>query len=124
MKFIPTFRCKNIQVVLDFYTSVLGFEVTFNHSTDDNQFHYAGIRLGENEIHLSTHSGDGPLGSVVYVLVNEVDELFASFTKRGLDQSDRKESPVHLGPINQTWGMREFYVTDPEGNTLRFGCPC
>ena len=27
---------------------------------------------------------------------------------------------VHEGPINQTWGTREFYVDDPDGNTLRF----
>jgi len=27
---------------------------------------------------------------------------------------------VHLGPVDQTWGTREFYVTDLEGNTLRF----
>lgn len=27
------------------------------------------------------------------------------------------------GPVNQTWGMREFYVRDPDGNTLRFGSP-
>jgi hypothetical protein len=27
---------------------------------------------------------------------------------------------VHAGPIDQTWGTREFYVDDPDGNTLRF----
>lgn len=27
---------------------------------------------------------------------------------------------VHEGPLNQTWGTREFYVDDPDGNTLRF----
>lgn len=27
---------------------------------------------------------------------------------------------VHEGPINQSWGTREFYVDDPDGNTLRF----
>ena len=25
--------------------------------------------------------------------------------------------------MNQTWGIREFYVTDADGNTLRFGEP-
>ena len=23
-------------------------------------------------------------------------------------------------PIDQSWGTREFYVDDPDGNTLRF----
>jgi hypothetical protein len=31
---------------------------------------------------------------------------------------DMKEA---IDPIDQSWGMREFYVTDPSGNTLRFG---
>jgi uncharacterized glyoxalase superfamily protein PhnB len=26
-------------------------------------------------------------------------------------------------PLDQTWGMREFYVHDPDGNTLRFSAP-
>lgn len=31
-----------------------------------------------------------------------------------------EESPVHQGPIDQTWDTREFYVDDPDGNTLAF----
>jgi hypothetical protein len=27
---------------------------------------------------------------------------------------------VHEGPLDQTWGTREFYVDDPDGNTIRF----
>jgi hypothetical protein len=30
---------------------------------------------------------------------------------------------VHEGPIDQTWGTREFYVEDLDGNTLRFTQP-
>jgi hypothetical protein len=25
--------------------------------------------------------------------------------------------------VNQTWGMRELYVRDPDGNSVRFGAP-
>lgn len=32
----------------------------------------------------------------------------------------RCRSMVHEGPIDQSWGTREFYVDDPDGNTLRF----
>ena len=39
---------------------------------------------------------------------------------RGLDPSGKPDSPVHQGPLDQTWGTREFYVDDPDGNTLRF----
>jgi len=27
---------------------------------------------------------------------------------------------VHQGPVDQTWGAREFYADDPSGNTVRF----
>jgi hypothetical protein len=30
---------------------------------------------------------------------------------------------VHAAPVDQTWGTREFYVSDPDGNTLRFTAP-
>jgi hypothetical protein len=52
-----------------------------------------------------------------------VDSLFAKYLGRGLDFSAKTKSPVHKGPIDQTWGRREFYVTDADGNTLRFCQP-
>ena len=64
--------------------------------------------------------GDGVAGQALVVDVAEVDSLFETFRARGLDPSTRPESPVHQGPVDQTWGTREFYVDDPDGNTLRF----
>jgi hypothetical protein len=48
--------------------------------------------------------------------------LFRKFQQRGLRTPGNPEKPeaVHEGPIDQTWGTREFYVDDPDGNTLRF----
>ena len=57
--------------------------------------------------------------TAAHLIVDGADALFAAWTRRGLDQSHRVESPVHVGPVDQTWGTREFYVTDPSGNTLR-----
>jgi catechol 2,3-dioxygenase-like lactoylglutathione lyase family enzyme len=28
--------------------------------------------------------------------------------------------PIELPPTDQTWGNREMYVNDPDGNSLRF----
>lgn len=124
MKLIPTFKCKNMQESLEFYSKILGFEVDFmlTTSTGEKDFHYASLKKDQCELHLSTHAGDGVFGSVIYVQVEEVDNLFAQFVKNGLMIVGKKDSPVHIGPTDQTWGMREFYVDDPSGNTLRFGC--
>lgn len=119
MKLIPTLRCKDINRSLEFYNRVLGFEIKFTHTSDD-QIGYAGVEKNSCEIHLSVH--EGGLGTIIYVEVDEVDNLFRELMRRGLNNSHKKESPVHQGPVDQTWGMREFYVDDPGGNTLRFGC--
>jgi uncharacterized glyoxalase superfamily protein PhnB len=77
----------------------------------------------DQELQLTIFEGDYLFGSVVNVKVDEVDNLFKKYLERGLDVSNKKESPVHQGPTDQTWGMREFYITDKDGNTLRFRKP-
>ena len=69
---------------------------------------------------LSSHRGDGEFGQAIVVSVPDVDALWQRFRARGLQPPGRPESPVHEGPLDQTWGTREFYVDDPDGNTLRF----
>ena len=54
------------------------------------------------------------------MLAPDADRLFRKFVSRGLDASAKPQSPVHQGPVDQTWGTREFYVDDPSGDTLRF----
>jgi hypothetical protein len=68
---------------------------------------------------LSTYPDDGVLGSVVAIVVNDIENLFRLYVSRGLVPI-KNDSPVHLGPTQQTWGTTEFYVDDPSGNTLRF----
>ena len=49
------------------------------------------------------------------MLVDDVDERYFTFRARGLDTTQRPDSPVHSAPVDQTWGLREFAVTDPDG---------
>ncbi len=122
MKIIPTMKCKDMKESLSFYTDILDFEHVGTWPPSGSPS-FSILRKEGAEINLSTHSGDGTFGNVVYILVDDVDSLFKKFVDRGLDTSYKKESPVHQGPLNQTWGSREFYVNDPNGNTLRFGKP-
>ena len=75
------------------------------------------------ELQLSRHSGDGVFGSTNRVFVDDIDERYDTFRRRGLDTTKRPESPIHTAPANQTWGLREFAVTDPDGNNLCFCMP-
>ena len=75
------------------------------------------------ELQLSRHEGDGVFGSANRVFVDDVDERYLTFRKRGLNTTQRPESPIHTAPIDQTWGLREFAVMDPDGNNLCFCAP-
>ena len=72
------------------------------------------------ELQLTIYEGHSLFGSVANIWVEDVDNLFQLYLSRGLDVSGKENSPVHQGPTNQTWGTREFYVTDKDSNTLRF----
>jgi catechol 2,3-dioxygenase-like lactoylglutathione lyase family enzyme len=116
---IPTFTVRDIREAIAFYTDVLDFKLAFL-MNEDAPF-YAGLTRGEDELHLSLHSDGRPFGHCSAIVVCEnVGALFASFRARGLSVPARPDSPVHEGPLDQTWGTREVYIDDPSGNTLCF----
>ena len=119
MKIIPFLRCYNMKEAIAFYTTVLDFKLKYADANDDDIT--VDLVNGEEELGLTTLAGDQKEKINVYIRVDDVDELFRKYVSRGLQVPNRPESPVHNGPIDQTWGMREFYVNDPSGNTLRFG---
>ena len=119
MKAIPLIRCRDMREAIDFYTRILDFELKFPHESQEEWV--VNLINGEAELLLTALEDDQKLGVNVYLRVDEVDDLFQKYVSRGLVVPDNPESPVHRGPIDQTWGMREFYVNDPTGNTLRFG---
>ena len=49
--------------------------------------------------------------SVAFV-VDDVNALHAEFVE--------KVVPIHMPPTDQTWGNREMYVRDSDGNSMRF----
>ena len=119
MNIIPSMRCQDMRRSLDFYTNVLDFKHQGTWPETGSPSFSILSREGA-ELHLSSHSGDGTFGNVASILVHHIDQLFQRYVARGLNAKTKKDSPVHQGPTDQTWGTREFYVDDPDGNTLRF----
>ena len=121
MKIVPVIRCRDLLQSLRFYTEVLDFKHKWP-GHEDLELENGVIDLVRDgaELQLSRHSGDGVFGSVNRVFVDDVDERYLTFRKRGLDTTQRPESPIHTAPVDQTWGLREFAVTDPDGNNLCF----
>jgi len=63
-------------------------------------------------LHVSSFSGDGISGGAVNLIVEDVDALHAEFVEQGVR--------IDTGPVDQTWGSREMYVKDADGNSIRF----
>jgi catechol 2,3-dioxygenase-like lactoylglutathione lyase family enzyme len=121
MAIIPTIRCSNMRQSLAFYTELLDFERTDGEDDLDDPSFSLLIRAGDR-VFLSSHEGDGEFGQAIVVTTGNVDAEFRKLRERGLRTPGNPDAPaeVHEGPIDQTWGTREFYVDDPDGNTLRF----
>jgi catechol 2,3-dioxygenase-like lactoylglutathione lyase family enzyme len=114
---IPTFTVRDVAEAVAFHTEVLDFQLAF--LMNEGAPFYAVLTRGTDELHLSLHAGRSPRArSSAIVVCDDVDRLFSTFRARGLPVTTRRGSPVHEGPLDQTWGTREVYIDDPSGNTL------
>src|SRR5688572_24604145 len=112
MKMIPIFRCTDMKKAIAFYTGILDFKLKEQGASADDWV--VALENGDAELILTSLEGDQKIGIAANVLVNDIDNLFKKYLKRGLDPSHKENSPVHQGPLDQSWGNREFYVTDAD----------
>jgi len=121
MAIIPTVRCRRMEASITFYTKILDFE-WIDGDDDKSDPSYSMLTREGHSLILSSHKGDGMFGQAIVVQTDDVESLFRKFRARGLKTPGNPDAPeeVHEGPIDQSWGTREFYVKDPDGNTLRF----
>ena len=122
MAIIPQIRCGNFARAFDFYTRILDFEyVEGDDAGSAKDAAFCVLSREGDQIFLSNF--DGGTRSIVAIMTDDVDGLFRKFRARGLQTPGDPNVPaqeVHQGPLDQTWGTREFYVEDPDGNSLRF----
>lgn len=99
-------------VAEDFYCTRLGFRQRFAYRVDEARPDpcYMGLARDDAWLHLSSFSGDGVSGGVVYLLVDDVDGLHEELLRRSVR--------IDLEPTDQTWGNRDMYVNDPDGNSI------
>lgn len=111
---IPLVHVSNSIAAEEFYCQRLGFRREFAHRGDEAKADpcYMGLTRDGVWLHVSSFSGDGVSGGVVNLLVEDVDALHAELVERGVR--------IDTGPVDQTWGTREMYVKDADGNCIRF----
>lgn len=121
MSIAPFLKCSDIKTSLPFYTHLLDFKVVQAPDPDPESFMsmYTFLKREESFVHLSQHAGDGVFGSVIYIRVENLEKVYNGFLNNGLKIQEL--AGITMEPVEQTWGMKEFYVADPDGNKVRFG---
>jgi len=111
---IPVLHVCSSVVAEEFYCKRLGFRREFAYRVDEGRADpcYMGLVRDEAWVHISSFSGDGVSGGVVRFEVEDVDGLHAELGEKGVR--------IDTGPVDQTWGSREMYVEDADGNSVRF----
>src|SRR6201987_4709923 len=111
---VPLLHVSNGEVAVEHYCKGLGFRKEFVHRPEGvtGDPSYMGISRDGVWLNLSSFSGDGVAGGVANLMVDDVDNLHQEFVVKGVK--------IAVEPVDQTWGSREMYVKDADGNCLRF----
>ncbi len=111
---IPVLHVRSSAPAEEFYCQRLGFRREFAYRVDESKEDpcYMGLVRDTARLHVSSFSGDGVCGGVVRFEVEDVNALHAELVAKGVRIDTR--------PVDQTWGTREMYVKDMDGNSVRF----
>src|SRR5262252_8230896 len=110
---IPVLHVSSSVAATEFYCGRLGFSEDFAYRPfGGSDPCYMGLTRDDVSLHVSSFSGDGVAGGVVFLVVQDVDELFKELKDKGVK--------IDLEPTDQSWGNREMYIHDPDGNSIRF----
>ena len=113
---IPVLHVSSSAAAEEFYCDKLGFRRQFAYRPGDKPDPcYMGVARDDTWLHLSSFRDDGAPGSLVYLLVEDVDALHRELISR--------QVAIDMPPTDQTWGNREMYVRDADRNKIAFVCP-
>lgn len=109
---VPQLRITNAAASLSYYVDQLGFVVDWRHQFEPGYPLFVQATREGQTIFLTEHAGDCQVGGAVYFMVADADACFLEFAACGVVATNV--------PSNTPWGTREFVLTDPDGNRLRF----
>jgi len=108
----PVFVVRDIGASVAWYRDRLGFEIAFVYG---EPAFYAGVCRGEATIHLQAASATKrqPGQSAANIFTADVDAYYAEIEQR--------YATAETPPDDRPYGMRDFDIRDPDGNSLCFG---
>ena len=109
---------QDLEEAVRFFVDILGFKVRIQASDYAYlQRESAGIRILKASSALGEEPRPGTRAFRYYIDVKDVDGLFAELKPR----LDTLPDGDVYGPVNQTYGQREFMVLAPDGDLMVFG---
>jgi len=107
----PIIGTRDIARAIEFYTKMLGFDLTFRDSADAPN--YIVFRRDAIALHMQFQY-EHEMGTIrLRFLVDDPDALFAEYGQRGIACTDS-------GIRDPPWGTREFALYDPDSNAFTF----
>jgi catechol 2,3-dioxygenase-like lactoylglutathione lyase family enzyme len=104
---VPDLKSESLDRARLFYADVLGLEPVMDHGWIVT---FADPATGSCQISLLTHDETAPVVPAVSVQVDDVDAAYTAAIEAGAEI-------VH--PLtDEAWGVRRFFVRDPDGNVL------
>ena len=118
IRITPCLNVQDLDAAVRFFVEVLGFHA-WVHS---DYYAYVQRETAAVRLHRANPLPPGVAPPVThdfefYIDVQDVAAVVAELTPRLLAAN----RPAGQGPVDQTWGMREFWVAGPEGGTIVFG---
>lgn len=105
---------RDLERSVAFYRDTLGLEVSEIPAAS-----MASVQVGANlslDLDLSLQPSDeAPKPVIIGLLVESADETYARLKAKG--------APVQGEPQDQYWGVRNFYLRDPDGYTIECAQP-
>ena len=104
------FHVVDVEEAIEYYTKVLGFSLEFRYND------LAGLQYGAVLIYLSGPKQDlkKAVGEgSIYIFCDQVDEYYSLISGKGAN------TEIELN--DRPYGMRDFAVSDRDGNFLTFG---
>jgi catechol 2,3-dioxygenase-like lactoylglutathione lyase family enzyme len=103
---VPDLKIEHLDRARRFYAGVLGLEPVMDHGWIVT----VADRTGTCQISLISHDQTAPVVPALSVQVDDVDEAYSRAIAAGVEV-------VH--PLtDEPWGVRRFFVRDPDGNVL------
>ncbi len=107
---------RDLERAVAFYRDTLGLEVSPIRSGVNK---WASVRIGPNLTldldHEPSLADEGPKPVIIGFVVESADETYAQLRARG--------AALEGEPQNQYWGVRNFYLRDPDGYKIECSQP-